>query len=640
MSLIDGIEININNEDRNSIFTSRNAEINPIVIQLEEFGYDNIYSRRVFYYLHPENLEEALNYMAVENGIIQHRYIQGRYISNNICYICGEERKKHLNELNNENINNYNLNNNRIDVNESNIRQIQNYNFNNNNHLKKSSLNNDVLKVNELNELEDDFGNFNINNNKENIISNKIFNFKSNKNKIDNKPFIVNNTFANLIPEEEKKECEICNEIFIVNENNKVEKCGHSFCPGCWYDFLSVKIKENKLPSIKCLDYNCQEKLTDEFIINLLNSNTYLIKAYKRYKLELEIINDPNKKLCPYPNCDSFLELIDIRNKDVTCKNNHTFCFECLKKPHGKLPCNENLDKNLIEYAKNNFVKKCPKCSIITEKNGGCNHITCTKCGYQWCWLCNNECNLNHFKEGKCKGFQFFQPKNEYEIKLMMEGKINVDELSNNQRQYNDPSGISVDNSQISEQEEIEIDEEQNNFNIGSCAKAIILIFFYLFFGNLYFIIKAFEVHRYIQLITYLLFYISFFFHLIALNAITFILFFICSGFKSIFKIDYNTYIKRIILIIIHILFSQFFLNFFLWDKIINYISFNIPMRNIKKSILFIPYALFTIIIFFIQSIILNILILISWYCNCRNFCSFLNELNTCFEVVFNFSII
>ena len=63
-------------------------------------------------------------------------------------------------------------------------------------------------------------------------------------------------------------------------------------------------------------------------------------------------------------------------------------------------------------------------------------------------------------------------------------------------------------------------------------------------------------------------------------------------------------------------------------------------MRNIKKSILFIPYALFTIIIFFIQSIILNILILISWYGKCRNFCSFLNELNTCFEVVFNFSII
>jgi hypothetical protein len=587
MSLNDEIEININNEDRKSIFTSTKEEINPIVVQLQNLGYNKVYSRRVFYYLHPEDLEEALNYMAIENGIIQHRYIQGRYISNNICYICGEERKKHLNELNNENIKNNNFNNNRIYINEINNRQIENNDFNN------------EMKVNELNEFQDDLGNFSCNNkNKETIFPKNIFKFKYNKNKIDNKPFIINNTLDNLIPEEEEKECEICNEIFIVNENNKVEKCGHSFCPGCWYDFLSVKIKENKLPSIKCLDYNCKEKLTDEFIINLLNSDTKLVRKYKKYKLELEIINDPNKKLCPYPNCNSYLEIIDIRDKDVTCYNLHSFCFECLKKPHGKLPCGENIDKNLIEYAKNNFVKKCPKCSIIIEKNGGCNHITCTKCGYQWCWLCKNECNLNHFKEGKCKGFQFFQPKNEYEIKLMMEGKINVDELSNNQKQYNDPSGISVDNSQISEQEEIEIDEEQNNFNIGSCAKAIILIFFYLFFGNLYFIIKAFEVHRYIQLITYLLFYISFFFHLIVLNTITFILFFICSGFKNIFKIDYNTYIKRIILIIIHILFSQFFLNFFLWDKIINYISFNIPMRNIKKSILFIPYALFTIIIF------------------------------------------
>ena len=89
--------------------------------------------------------------------------------------------------------------------------------------------------------------------------------------------------------------------MFTVHEKNKVKKCGHAFCSNCWYDFLSIKIKENKLPSIKCLNYNCKEKLNDEFIIRLLKSDIDLIRKYKRYKLELEIINDPNKKLCPYP---------------------------------------------------------------------------------------------------------------------------------------------------------------------------------------------------------------------------------------------------------------------------------------------------------------------------------------------------
>ena len=197
-----------------------------------------------------------------------------------------------------------------------------------------------------------------------------------------------------------------------------------------------MKINENQLPSIKCLNYECKEKLSDEFIINLLNFDFNLIRKYKKYKLELEIINDPNKKMCPYPNCNSYLELKQIRNKDVTCLNNHTYCFICLKKPHGKLPCNKDIDSEIREYAQNNFVKKCPKCSIITEKNSGCNHITCTKCQHQWCWLCNEKYTQKHYKEGKCKGFQFFQPKNDYDIKLVMEGKINSNELSNSQRQF------------------------------------------------------------------------------------------------------------------------------------------------------------------------------------------------------------
>ena len=332
----------------------------------------------------------------------------------------------------------------------------------------------------------------NINKIKNSILSLNKRNVRKDKINIENNFNIKNELISK---EEGKIECEICNELFVPNDKNTVKNCGHSFCSSCWYDSLSVKIKENKLPSIKCLDYNCKEKLSDEFIINILNTDIDLVKRYKRYKLELEIINDPNKKLCPYPNCDSYLELKDIKIKDVTCKNNHSYCFECLKKPHGNLPCNSNLYKSITEFAKNHFIKKCPKCGIIIEKNKGCNHITCIQCGYQWCWLCNQEYKSDHFSSGKCRGFQFYQPKNEYEIKLLMEGKINYNELSSSQRQL-----IELDNDANNNHprhrpnHNNRAQRERNNRSIGDkIGEGIIAFFLILIYSPFLFFQPLFE---------------------------------------------------------------------------------------------------------------------------------------------------
>lgn len=32
--------------------------------------------------------------------------------------------------------------------------------------------------------------------------------------------------------------------------------------------------------------------------------------------------------------------------------------------------------------------KDCPKCHICIEKNGGCNHMQCYTCKYDFCWMC------------------------------------------------------------------------------------------------------------------------------------------------------------------------------------------------------------------------------------------------------------
>ena len=362
----DNFNISINNNQSNNRIDSSSLSVsimnNRIISQLIEFGYSSLYSKRIFQYYHPNDVQEAIDYLSFEDGKIQHVFVPDRNNNeNNICYLCGEQKDIHLAD------------------------QIDN------------SLSEDL---------------------KESIIRKS---FLENKSKLKNSNGSINKT-----------NCPACEEDFIPNEKNTLKNCGHSFCDECWYDFLSTKIKENKLAFIKCMDYECSEKPDDDFIINLLNSNHELIDKYKRFKLELEIINDPNRKFCPFPNCNSFLELKDKNNKKVKCSNNHTFCFLCLKSPHGNLPCNNEINKSMIEYEKNNFVKKCPKCDIITEKITGCNHITCAKCNYQWCWLCNGEYDPEHFYEGKCKGLQFFRTKDENEIKLAQEGKI---ELRESQRQ-------------------------------------------------------------------------------------------------------------------------------------------------------------------------------------------------------------
>ena len=77
-----------NNNINNDISLSTNSAINnEIVIQLIEFGYKPIYSKRIFQFFHPTNVEEAINYLLIKNGKIKHNYIKDRNNMENKCYI-------------------------------------------------------------------------------------------------------------------------------------------------------------------------------------------------------------------------------------------------------------------------------------------------------------------------------------------------------------------------------------------------------------------------------------------------------------------------------------------------------------------------------------------------------------------------
>jgi ariadne-1 len=68
------------------------------------------------------------------------------------------------------------------------------------------------------------------------------------------------------------------------------------------------------------------------------------------------------------------------------------FCFSCGNEPHQPARCIDFASWRAIFGSSQYWVKKnakpCPRCSVPIEKNNGCNHMRCSQCGHDFCWLC------------------------------------------------------------------------------------------------------------------------------------------------------------------------------------------------------------------------------------------------------------
>ena len=177
--------------------------------------------------------------------------------------------------------------------------------------------------------------------------------------------------------------------------------CGHRYCHDCYAHYAQQKVAEDgESRRIECMNEGCKLVVDQDTMSKLLPPA--LLERY-RLLLDRAYVDDNNTlRWCPAPDCEMAVECHVTQKQlrttvpSVRCECGHWFCFGCGLAAHQPVICaivRLWLKKCEDDSETANWIsantKECPKCVSTIEKNGGCNHMTCRKCRYEFCWICS-----------------------------------------------------------------------------------------------------------------------------------------------------------------------------------------------------------------------------------------------------------
>lgn len=219
----------------------------------------------------------------------------------------------------------------------------------------------------------------------------------------------------------ESKICGICYEEKTISMFIKSDRIHHEFCKACYLNYVTQKIFSNSILKIKCPD-ECGLIFSDEDIYFILGEREDLYAKYKKFKQIALINQDPNVIWCVRPECPGYTKGEKGSQKVACPLCNQDLCFLCRNAWHPNLSCEQAMNTEFKKYIDRVEVKECPKCKSKIEKNDGCNHMTCIRCHYQFCWICLGKYGENHYKWFNvcgCPGMQYSKLKIPFQCVLI-----------------------------------------------------------------------------------------------------------------------------------------------------------------------------------------------------------------------------
>ncbi|OWF51295.1 ankyrin repeat and IBR domain-containing protein 1-like [Mizuhopecten yessoensis] len=246
--------------------------------------------------------------------------------------------------------------------------------------------------------------------------------------------------------------CDICTQSFLLEEEPVHMACKHQFCRCCWKEYLNLKIQEGDAHHITCPGFQCGKLVPVEIIENIVSRE--MARRYLQFDIKAFVESNPSIKWCPFPGCGRAVRLPELdgnnqtprqlpadTSRAVDCGNKHYFCWDCGGEAHEPCSCDnwikwyqkiaevkpEQMDgtekdtesaANCLWLVTNS--KPCPNCKSPIQKNEGCNHMKCSKCKFDFCWVC-----LDQWKRHNSSTGGYFKC-NRYEVSKIVEDHANM----------------------------------------------------------------------------------------------------------------------------------------------------------------------------------------------------------------------
>lgn len=216
-------------------------------------------------------------------------------------------------------------------------------------------------------------------------------------------------------------QCPICLEEHRQCDSVQLE-CGHLLCQDCLVKYLEAKITDAQVADkdLVCPMMNCGTGIGVPCIQDALHG-TALWEKFLQFRLnQWQPEDDDIMFECPARGCEGrFLVAPDVPS--VQCPSCHKeFCMKCKNLRHDGIECDSlgdvmrlstDSDATFESFLNAYQLKRCPVCGVASERESGCNFMTCESlkcrrgrsCTF-WCYVCAQELredeHYSHFPDG------------------------------------------------------------------------------------------------------------------------------------------------------------------------------------------------------------------------------------------------